>query len=314
MLSMNIGKIKKVPLREIWKNEAYNFTSWLSENLDTLSEVLEINLALTQKEKEVGTFSLDILAEGENGEIVIIENQLEKTDHDHLGKLITYLSNLDAGIAIWIAAQPRDEHKKAIDWLNENSPDNIGFYLVKVEAIRISNSDAAPLFTIVGEPTEIAKSVGKEKRELAERHYKRKEFWTGLLEKARQKTKLYANISPKYDHWISAGIGKGGMGLNMAITKSRGQVEIYLDKGEGSQELNKLRFDELAVYKDDIEKVFGHTLDWERLDKNRASRIAYRYDGFGLENPEHWEELQNMMVDGIIQLHEAIKPYIAKLP
>lgn len=311
---MNIGKIKKVPLREIWKNEAYNFTSWLSENLDSLSEVLEINLALTQKEKEVGTFSLDILAEGENGEVVIIENQLEKTDHDHLGKLLTYFTNLDAKIAIWIAAHPRDEHKKAIDWLNENSPDTVGFYLVKVEAIRINDSDAAPLFTIESEPTEVAKSVGMEKRELAERQILLKKFWTNLLDYSLTKTRLFSNISPPPYTWIGAGIGKTGTGINLSITNTRGQVEVYLDRGSDSQELNKQRFDILHSHRREIEKVFGKPLIWDRLDKKRASRIAYRSEGIGLADQENWPELQKRMIDGAISLNEAVKPYISKLP
>lgn len=311
---MNIGKIQKVKLRELWKNEARDFTTWLSENLDTLSEALEINLSFVEKEKRVGSFSLDILADGENGETVIIENQLEKTDHDHLGKVLTYLSNLDASTAIWICAQYNDAHKTAVEWLNENSPSSIGFYLVQIEAIQIGDSDAAPLFTIVSEPTEIAKSVGQEKRELADRHHKRKEFWTGLLDKARDKTKLYANVSPKYDHWISAGIGKTGISLNMVITKNRGQIEIYLDRGDGSQDLNKVRFDYLYSHKNEIENAFGGQIEWERLDKKRASRICYRYDGLGLSDEDGWSEVQDLMIDGAIKLHDAIKPYIAKLP
>ena len=162
-----IGKLKKLPLREIWKNEARNFTSWLSENIDTLNEALEINLSVTETEKSVGSFSLDLAAEDEEGRIVIIENQLEKTDHDHLGKLVTYLSNLEAKMAIWITGNPREEHKKAIDWLNEITQDDVSFYLVKVEAVRIEDSAPAPLFSVIAEPTEISKEIGKEKKEYA---------------------------------------------------------------------------------------------------------------------------------------------------
>lgn len=311
---MNIGKIQRVNLREIWKNEARDFTTWLSENLDVLGDTLHLSLALVQKEKEVGTFSLDILAENEQGELVIIENQLEKTDHDHLGKMLTYLSNLNASLAIWVTSHPREEHKKAVDWLNENSPNTIGFYLVKIEAIQINDSAAAPLFTIESEPTEIAKSVGKEKRELAERAVVQKEFWTQLLDVARQHTKLYANISPQPYHWIGAGIGKTGTGINMTITKSKGQVEVYLDRGNGSQDLNKKRFDILHNHKDKIEKSFGAPLVWERMDKKRASRISFRYEDAGLDNRDKWDDLQHRMIKGAAKLYEAVKPYIADLP
>lgn len=109
-----IGKLKKVPLREIWKDEAKDFTSWLSENIDTLNDALEINLTVIEREKNVGEFYLDIVAEDSDSNIVIIENQLEKTDHNHLGQVITYLSNLEAKTAIWITSYPREEHIKAI--------------------------------------------------------------------------------------------------------------------------------------------------------------------------------------------------------
>lgn len=311
---VNIGKVNKVILREIWKNEARDFTAWLSENLDTLGEVLEMQLVLIEKEKQVGSFFLDILAEGENGETVIIENQLEKTDHDHLGKMLTYLSNLDAKIAIWISPSPREEHKIAIDWLNQNSPDDIGFYLIRVEAIQINNSDAAPLFTIESEPTEMTKTVGKEKRDLAERHHKRREFWAQLLEKSKQRTKLFSNTSPKYDHWIGTGIGKTGVSLNLVITKDRGQVEIYIDRGAGHLELNKARYGKFVQYKNQIESTFGGPLKWERLDKKRASRISYRYENAGLSNEEQWPIIQDTLINQAIKLNDAIKPYIKELP
>src|SRR3989344_9506428 len=139
-----IGKLKKVPLREIWKNEAKDFTTWLSENIDTLNEALEISLTVVEREKSVGDFSLDIVAEDSDSNLVIIENQLEKTDHGHLGQVVTYLSNLGAKMAIWITSNPREEHIKAINWLNESTPDYTSFYIVKVEAVRIGDSAPAP--------------------------------------------------------------------------------------------------------------------------------------------------------------------------
>src|SRR3989338_196472 len=175
-ITNTIGKLQRVPLREIWRNEAQNFTTWLAENIDTLSEEIGFPLSIIAREKAVGDFSLDLVAEDSDGQIVIIENQLEKTNHDHLGKLLTYLSNLDAKTAIWVTSMPREEHIKAINWLNECTPEDVSFYLVKIEAVKIGGSEPAPMFTIVAEPTEIAKSVGKEKKEYAERHHLRKEF------------------------------------------------------------------------------------------------------------------------------------------
>lgn len=308
-----IGKLKKVPLREIWKNEAKDFTTWLSENIDTLNDALEVNLSVAEREKSVGAFNLDLLAEDEDGRIVIIENQLEKTDHDHLGKLVAYLSNLDAKIAIWISGRPREEHKKAIGWLNEITPDDVSFYLVKVEAVRIENSAPAPLFSVVAEPTEITKEIGKEKKEYAERHHLRKEFWSQLLDKARERTKIYNNVSPGIYHWIGTGAGKSGIGYNLVITNSYAQAEVYLDRGKDFPNLNKERFDKLYKNSDKIEKTFGGKLNWERLDKRRASRISKKFVGTGLRDKDKWSEIHDKILDAIIRMEKAFRSYIKEL-
>jgi len=175
--------MERVDLRKVWKDEARDFTSWLFDNIDILGEELNINITPVEKEKNVGSFSADILAESGEGTPILIENQLEKTDHNHLGQLLTYVSNLEAKKAIWISKEPRSEHEKAIEWLNELTSD-VDFYLVKIEAFRIGDSAPAPKFTIIAGPTESGKVVGSEKKELAERHKKRLKFWEGLLEKS----------------------------------------------------------------------------------------------------------------------------------
>lgn len=313
MKTNGIGKLKKVPLREIWQNEARDFTKWLADNIDTLNEVLETNFAVEGTERNVGDFFLDIVAEDPEGGRVIVENQLEKTDHDHLGKVLTYLTNLDAKTAVWISSNPREEHIKTINWLNENTPDDVAFYLVKVEAVRIGESPAAPLFSIVAEPTQITKDIGREKKEYAERHHLRKEFWAQLLERAKSKTSLHSNITPSIHSWIATGAGKSGTKYSYVITSDEGNVEVYLDSGKEYPTLNKERFDELYKHKDEIEKVFGEPLSWERLDKRRASRIAYRMNGAGLRHKDKWPEVQEKMVDAMIRLEKAIGPHIRQL-
>ena len=226
---------------------------------------------------------------------------------------MTYLSNLGAKTAIWITSNPRDEHIKAINWLNEATPEDVAFYLIKVEAVRIENSQPAPLFSVVAEPTEMVKDIGREKKEYAERHHLRKEFWTQLLEKAKTKTTLHANISPVIYSWIGTGSGKSGMGYNYVIANSYAGVEIYLDRGKGFLDLNKERFDQLYKYKNEIEKAFGGKLSWERLDKKRASRIAFRFEGVGLKDKDKWPHIQDGMIDVMIRLEAAFKPYIKQL-
>jgi len=265
-----IGKIERVPLREVWKNEAADFTTWLAQNLDVLSDVIDGKLTLVETEKSVGSFNVDILAEDSLGNSVVIENQLEKTDHDHLGKILTYTTNLDAKTAIWITSNPRQEHITAITWLNEFTPAD--FYLLKVEAVVIGDSKPAPLFYRITGPSEESKEIGSKKKELSSRHHKRGLFWEELLEKTRQRTALFSNVSPNESSWISAGIGLTGLQLDYVITNDNGAVELYIDKTDRTGEINKRRFDYLFSKKNEIEACLGEKIEWNRLDSKRASR------------------------------------------
>lgn len=307
-----VGKVERVSLRSIWKHEAYDFTNWLADNLDVLSETLGISLSLVETEKSVGPFNVDILAEDSTGNSVIIENQLEKTDHDHLGKLITYATNLEANIAIWISSNPAQEHITSISWLNESTP--IDFYLLRVEAIKIGESEPAPLFYIIVGPSEDSKDIGTEKKELAKRHHKRLAFWEKLLSKSKEKTKLFSNISPSKEGWISTGIGLMGLGLNYMVTYDWAAVELYIDKGKDYDLVNKERFDYLFSKRSEIENDIGdNTINWERLDEKRASRIRKKFDKVGLRDEKQWDELQTQMVDFMIKFERTIKEYVPEL-
>ena len=311
-----IGKIKKVELRELWKKEDKDFTRWLENNIEYLNEVLDFDITVESRETKIGPFKVDLYGEDNYGNKVIIENQLEKTDHDHLGKLITYLTNLEANTAIWITSKPVDEHKKAIEWLNETAPEDISFYLIQIEAIRIESQPlAAPLFTIVIGPSSESKQIGSEKKEHAQRHILRKEFWTLLLEKAKDKTRLHNNLTPNIYSWIGTGAGKSGMGYNYVITNKYASCELYLDRGKEFIEpnINKIRFDKLFKYKKEIEKEYGGELNWERLDDRRASRITLRFSNVGLHDQERWEDLQDKMIDAMIRIEKSFRKYIRQL-
>lgn len=170
-----IGKIIRRPLREVWKHEALDFTTWLVENIDVLSEALDLPLQEAKREQAAGNFSVDLVAEDDRGNTVVIENQLEKSNHDHLGKVITYLAALDARVAVWIVSEPRPEHTQAITWLNELQ--QASFYLVKAEAICIDSSAPACLFTLITGPSDETREVGETKKEIADRFAIRRRFW-----------------------------------------------------------------------------------------------------------------------------------------
>ena len=306
-----IGRIKRVPLREVWKHEAYDFTKWLSENIDALNEILDLNLSSAEREKNAGAFNVDITAEDSDGNPVIIENQLGKSDHDHLGKLITYLTSIDAKAAIWIVSEPRPEHIRAVTWLNEAG--TAKFYMLKVEAVQIGESEPAPLLSLIVGPSEEGDIIGGEKKVLAERHELRKEFWKQLLEYAKTKTKLHAGISPGIYSWVGTGAGISGLGYNYTNTQHEANVELYIDKGKESPEENFAIFDRLFSFKDEIERVFGEPLDWQRLEERRACRIRKVIIGGYRDDESKWPEIHAAMVDAMIRLERALGPYIKEL-
>lgn len=306
---MTVGKITRVPLREVWKHEARDFTKWLEENTDVLSEVLDLNLASAEREKSAGDFSVDLVGEDEEGNTVVIENQLEKSDHDHLGKVLTYLVALDAKAAVWIVARPRPEHVKAITWLNEAT--STPFYLVQVEAIRIGGSDPAPLLTLIVGPSVEAQAAGATKKQLSERHEIRRRFWTQLLEAAKRKTKLHGSISPGGYHWLGMGAGISGLGWNYAVRQHDTQVELYMDRGDGDE--NAQLFDQLYAHKDAVEKTFEAELEWQRLEGKRACRIRHRIEIGGWRDEEKWPEIIEATVDAMIRLEKSLRDEVKAL-
>ena len=307
---MEIGRVEKIDLKEIWKNEASDFIPWLVDNIDVLSESLGIKLDSPDAEKGVGSFKADIFAEDDHDRPVVIECQLGKSDHDHLGKILTYMTNLDWKTAIWVCADPRLEHIAAINWLNETTPVNTSFYLVKVEVLRIEKSPPAPMFHIVSGPSEEAKEIGGKKAELAERHKKRFEFWERLLSLAKGRTKLHANVRPSKENWLSTGAGVAGLSYIYLIGIDWSGVELYIDKGKGAREENKRIFDRLASHKEEIERVFGEPLIWDYEKGRRSCRIKWRKEGEGLKNESRWGEIQERMIDRMIALDRALKPYL----
>ena len=308
-----IGKIARVPLREVWKHEAYDFTQWLEENIDVVSDVIDLELSNAEREKSAGSFNVDLVAEDDSGKPVIIENQLDKSNHDHLGKLVTYLTAIGASHAIWIVADPRPEHVAAVSWLNESS--SASFYLLKLEAIKIGSSTPAPLLTLIVGPSPEGREAGEKKQEFSERHVLRRKFWAALLERAKAKTKLHASISPSGYNWIGASAGKRGLGYNYSVTKRTSKVELYIDKGKDSKEENEAILDALHDKKEAIERAFGEPLEWERLETKRACKISKRLSlGGWRDEEEKWSDVQDAMIDAMVRLEKALKSHIARLP
>lgn len=309
---MPIAELESVPLREHWKKEESDFSTWLEQNIDILSDALGLGLSVVQREKSAGAFQADLVAEDDVGQLVVIENQPERTDHDHLGKLLTYLTNLEAKIAIWISSDPRPEHVKAVGWLNEVTPSDTAFYLVQLPAYRIAGSDPAPLFTPIVGPSSEAKDVGASRKELGERHILRKESWGQLLAQAKDRgVKVHADCAPSTRIALGAGAGKTGLSFGYLVWDDRTGVELYIDTGD--RERNERIFDAFQSQKDAIEKAFGNPLARERLEGKRACRIRFTLMEGGLHDRDRWGAIADAMISAMDRLAKAFKPHIQAL-
>jgi hypothetical protein len=306
-----IGKIARVPLREVWKHEALDLTKWLQDNIDVLNDVLGMSLSNAQREQSAGDFSVDLVAEDDASGLVVIENQLERSDHAHLGKLITYLTAIGAKTGIWIVADPRPEHVAAITWLNESSATS--FYMLKIEGVRIGESPPAPLLTLIVGPSEEGRVVGETKKVLAERHELFQKFWAELLNRAKGKTRLHEGKSPSGRNTLGASAGKPGFEFKYWIAEHEGSVFLAIELRTQPEEETKDVFDTLAKYRDAIEKDFGGPVVWDCLEGRRVCRIEKIITIGGYRDETKWGEIQDAMIDAMIRLERALKPHIAKL-
>jgi hypothetical protein len=294
---MKLGKLKQINLREYWKHEAIDFTKWLiePENIELLSDEVGIGIQVTQTEASVGRFNVDILAEEENtGRKIIVENQLEATDHSHLGQLITYAAGLEAEYVIWIVREVREEHRQAVDWLNEHTDEQINFFLVVMELWQIENSPPAPKFTVVSRPNEWTKSVrmSSQDRDLTDTKTKQLEFWQQLKEYASTSHPELNLRTPRPRHWYNVAIGRSDCYVAFTINTREDKVgcELYIPD---SEDLYK----SLLSCKPVIEKelTLSEPLDWQELPGKKASRIRALFD-FRFDSSDTWESAFDWLI------------------
>ena len=285
-----LGELKRVELREVWTDEARDFTPWLAkpENLMLLSKVLgDVELELEGVEVSVGTFKSDIVAtDAMSKGRVIIENQLEKTNHDHLGKIITYASGLDARIIVWIAREFTEEHRQAVDFLNEQAAPDLRIYGIEMKLYRIGNSEPAPEFSVVSRPNEYVALLKNEKHGLTETRALYNEFWTGFKSSAEQARSTLSIGKPSTVNWIQLSIGRTNfyIGLTAKMKDSRVGCEIYIGGPTAKQAFKLLKEDKAA-----IEKETG-SLDWQELPEGQDCRIVIFRQGVPITDKTAWPE------------------------
>jgi len=298
---MNFGKLKNISLRDIWKKEASNFTPWLEKNIDALSETLGMQLELRQREAGVGDFSLDLLAVdlGTN-RTVIIENQLTQTDHDHLGKLITYASGFDASVIIWIAESYREEHRQALEWLNARTDSETEVFGVVIEVLQIDDSKPAYNFKLIVFPNEWRKTRKSSTSEVSPKMEAYQKFFQILIDELREDHKFTNARKGQAQSWYSFASGFSGITYGFSFAQgNRARVELYL--GLNRTDKNKEIFDSLISEKTDIETNYGESLEWERLDTKQASRIAIYRDGAIEDSAENLKEIRDWSINNLLK-------------
>lgn len=309
---MKLGKIKEVDIRSVWPHEQYDFSKWLAdeENIRALGEEMNLSLTDVDTEQFVGSYRCDIICKDElTGKSVLIENQLEQTNHDHLGKIITYASGLDASVVVWIVAKARAEHASAIEWLNKHTDDEISFFLIEVHAYTIGDSAPAPMFKIVEQPNDFAKTVKAiaHKGELNETQTNRLQFWTQFNDVIEQRGKPFNKRKATSDHWYSVAIGSSQCHISIDLVNKEHRIRVGVWVSD-----NKELYDCFYEHKDEIEDSAGCNFVWDRLDNKKAAIICTYIPGLNYNKQENYPELMNKIVDLVIVMRSAFTPFINK--
>ena len=307
---MNIGKFVEVDIRDLWKHEQYDFSEWLSkeENIENLNDILGWTLFDISNEAYVGSYRCDIFAKDETtGTKVIIENQLEASNHDHLGKIITYASGLDAKVVVWIVKQAKEEHRSAIEWLNNNTNNELNFFLIELHAYKIDDSNPAPMFEVIEKPNGFIKNTKaiNNQDNLKKSQSERLEFWNKFNEVVEQNGKPFNIRNATTDHWydVALGTSEAHISINLVNKSSYVVIDVYIND-------NKELFDKLMDKKDIIESELGFKLVWDRLDNGKASRIKYRIKGLNFDDHSNYEELMKEIIDKVIIMRAVFKKYM----
>ncbi len=296
-------------IRELWAHEQYDFSNWLAkeENIELLNETVGLTLTDIDKEVYVGSYRCDLVAVDETtGLKIIIENQLESTNHDHLGKIITYASGLDANVIIWIVKEAREEHKSAIEWLNNNMAKEISFFLIEIKAYKIGDSLPAPMFIVVEKPNDFINSNKSIKDgDLSKIQAERLNFWTEFNRVVIKNGKPFNVRKATTDHWYDVAIGTSDAHISITLVNKDGTigVDLYI---RDSKDL----FDHLYEHKDEIENKLGFNMHWERLDDKKASRIKSYIHGLSFNKQGNYPELMNQVIERVVIIRDVFKGYL----
>lgn len=307
---MKLGKLKEIDIRTVWAHEQYDFSKWLAsdENIKELGDVLNLSLTEVETEKFVGNYRCDIVCKDEiTGKSVLIENQLELTNHDHLGKIITYASGLDASVVVWVVAGAREEHASAIEWLNKHTTSDVDFFLLEVHAYTIGDSVPAPMFKVIEQPNDFAKSVKSlaNSGDLNESQVRRLEFWNMLNDALDRKGKPFNKHKATTDHWYTVAVGSSQCYISIDLVNKEHKIRVGLWVTD-----NKKMYDMFYSHREEIEAAFGEALEWDRLDNKKASIFSTDIPGLNFNKQDNYPKLIDLAIDKTVKLREAVKPFL----
>ena len=307
-----IGTLERVPVRELWADEARDFTPWLAKQEELLGEALGLDLTPEGTEVQVGRYKLDLLFRESNGHLVVVENMFGASDHDHLGKLITYMAGLEARYAVLVAEEIRPEHHSALNHLNTISGDEFGFFAIGLEAWRIGGSLPAPRLRLDVHPDNWRRSA-KRSQTIGPAQERYLRFWGELLELLRGTYPGWTNQNPYRDNWIglrsAASVAIYILSFGGPKAAPRVRVEVYIDTRDSAT--TKQVFDHLHNQKGEIEEAVGEGLEWDRLDDRRASRISLYFPGnMEIGEEERWPEVREWLVQTLGKVRDVFNPHL----
>jgi hypothetical protein len=312
-MTLHLGQLKYLNLKSVWNHEEHDFTPWLAEeaHIAALSEAIGMDLQVDRIEVPVGPYWADILAKDASGGYVVIENQFGKTNHDHLGKLLTYGATLDASAVVWIAEKFTEEHLKTLDWLNERTTDALSLYAVVLEVLQIDNSPPAIRFNVISKPNQVvrAATAAKASGNLTEVQQMQLEFWTMFQKRLLEKKVVPSAQTPRPQYWFDVALGRSNILLSNIMDTYAGRigVRVYLGSRIADAALLQLEKDRLA-----IEREIGETLNWNPSPEKRDKIIALNKK-VDLSNREAWPEYCDWLVENVRKFRAAFMPRVRAL-
>lgn len=303
-----LGRLALVPPRDVWPHEAHNFTPWLLSNADVLSDLLGMDLELEVAEHPVGGFSLDLLGRDvATGRVVIVENQLETSDHTHLGQILTYAAGTDPTTIVWVAPAFRPEHRAALDWLNTRTDENTRFFGVEIAVVRIGDSVPAPMFKLIAQPNDWEKTVraATQTEGRGERSEMYQAFWSIWLERVQTEKPGWSRArTPPRDSWFSMTTGTMGATFYTSFTRKGLSSELVFEDREA--EVNTARFMRLSALREQFESAYGGALDFQGLPERKATRVAEYLETATIDQKDQWSDYTDWLMSRQTRLRAAL--------